>query len=328
MIDQYFGIKELQHVTLRAKTPMWFGRRYVEADEPVLYFENVSFASINEQSRSIFARGGWQNLPHVTWEDRSEVHFQLQEGVMSSISLGILLDANVIAPDKSKPILVPMREIFYSDYFDDMDIKLGRSPKDIVENPLPPVIFIKHEPLQPNQGKKVFIMQYDNDTIQRKIYGKRVSEIPGIPCDPFTGNTIEDSCPIILYNEDPRKQDWTAAEEKQYYADKTKDYVIDYYYEYDEDVLTYTLHKERFNGLFTLEGKFYSKDENEGKNYTNLIYMPKVRVMSDINLRLGERANPAVGTFDIVGMPETYNNEKKSVIMEITRLNSDLDEEK
>jgi hypothetical protein len=109
-------------------------------------------------------------------------------------------------------------------------------------------------------------------------------------------------------------------------ADNDKEYLVDYYYEYGDEALIYVVQKERFNGLFTLEGKFYSKDENEGLNYTNIIYMPKVRVVSDINLRLGERADPAVSTFNIIGLPENVGGNKKSLIMEITRLNSDEDD--
>ena len=109
-------------------------------------------------------------------------------------------------------------------------------------------------------------------------------------------------------------------------ADIDKEYLVDYYYEYGEEALIYTVQKERFNGLFTLEGKFYSKDENEGRNYTNLIYMPKVRIVSDINLRLGERADPTVSVFNIIGLPET-TTDKKSMILEITRLGEDIDEE-
>jgi hypothetical protein len=104
------------------------------------------------------------------------------------------------------------------------------------------------------------------------------------------------------------------------------EYIVDYYYEYGEEALIYTIEKERFNGLFSLEGKFYSKDENEGRNYTNIIYMPKVRVVSDISLRLGERADPTVSTFNIIGLPETVGDDK-NMIAEITRLNSDIDED-
>lgn len=44
MLDQYFGVKELYEVVLRAKGPMKFGDRNVEDGEPVLYFENISMS--------------------------------------------------------------------------------------------------------------------------------------------------------------------------------------------------------------------------------------------------------------------------------------------
>jgi len=53
--------------------------------------------------------------------------------------------------------------------------------------------------------------------------------------------------------------------------------------------------------------------------------MPKVRIVSDINLRLGERADPTVSTFNIIGLPENTINNKNGLILEITRLNSDED---
>ena len=103
-----------------------------------------------------------------------------------------------------------------------------------------------------------------------------------------------------------------------------EEYIFDYYYRYGDEALIYLIEKERFNGLFSLEGKFYSKDENEGLDYTNLLYMPKVRVVSDINLRLGERADPTVSVFNIIAMP-TETERSRSSLVEIIRLNSDID---
>ena len=40
---------------------MTFGERRIEADEPVLYFDNVSMSMLSEQSKEIYARGGWLN---------------------------------------------------------------------------------------------------------------------------------------------------------------------------------------------------------------------------------------------------------------------------
>ena len=55
--------------------------------------------------------------------------------------------------------------------------------------------------------------------------------------------------------------------------------------------------------------------------------MPKVRVVSDINLRLGERADPSVATFNIIGMPQNTAYNRKGLILEITRLNENIDDE-
>lgn len=291
MLDQYFGVKELYEVVLRAKGPMKFGDRNVEDGEPVLYFENISMSLLTQQASPIMARGGWANLPRVIWEDRSEVTFTLSEGVMSSISMGILLSANVTNATKEKALDISKREGPFTlvPYMDgDKEVK---------------VLYLMNEPvLYPE--KKTFIFEYARDVAQKKVYGKIV------------GDKDELSRTRLAIFEDK------ACEIN---ADGNKKYIVDYYYKYNNDALLYTIEKERFNGLFTLEGKFYSKDENDGLNYTNLIYMPKVRVVSDIGLRLGERADPTVSVFNIIGLPENVGANKNGLILEITRLNSDED---
>lgn len=287
MIDQYFGVKELYEVVLKAKVPMQFGSRRLEEGEPVLYFENVSISMLSERNSPIMARGGWSNMPRVIWEDRSEVTFSLTEGVMSSISMGILLSANMTEKQEGTSIAVPMREGPF-----ELDTGGG--------------FYLNHYPILPPQ-KKVFIYEYERDVGQRKVYGT----IDKTRYNPLTGE-IE---PYIILFDD---------KQKTIEADATKHYMVDYYYEYKDEALIYLIQKERFNGLFTLEGKFYSKDENDGLNYTNLIYMPKVRVVSDINLRLGERADPTTSVFNIVGMPEK-TDDSNNLIVRITRLNQDID---
>lgn len=289
MLDQYFGIKELYEVVLKAKEPMTFGERRLEAGEPVLYFENINFSTLSEQDAPIMARGGWANMPQVIWEDRSEVKFTLSEGVMSSISMGILLSADMTTTTESEPLLVPKREGPFkldSEYCLDL----------------------QHWPVEYPE-KKTFIYVYERDVAQKKVYGiknydkKQVWDPDEI--QPRLRIFADKAC-----TEDP---------------DLTKQYIVDYYYEYNHQSLIYTINKERFHGVFTLEGKFYSKDENEGLNYTNLIYMPKVRIVSDINLRMGERADPSVGVFNIIGLPERDVGSKPSLILRITRLNQDID---
>ena len=281
MIDQYFGIKELYEVVLKAKTPMQFGARLLEEGEPVLYFKKINISLLSERSSTIMARGGWANMPRVIWEDRSEVNFSLSEGVISSISLGILLSANMTEKPQGQAIYVPKTEGPF-----------------ILDAQLEPYITLQHDPVLPPK-KKVFIYEYERDVGQKKVYGDIIGHKQLL-----TGETV----PVIRIKD----------------VDYTKQYLVDYYYEYKDEALIYLIQKERFNGLFTLEGKFYSKDENEGINHTNLIYMPKVRVVSDINLRLGERADPTTSTFNIIGMPEK-TEDSNNLIVRITHLDQDID---
>ena len=286
MRDEKFGVKELYEVNLRAKAPMHFGVRYIEADEPVLSFKNIKMAALTEHDNPIMARGGWANMPRVIWDDRSEVQFNMTEGVMSSVSMSILMACSVLEKTE-ETIIVPKRE----------------GPFGLDENSR---YCLEHWPVD-YKKRKTFIFEYERDMAQKKIYGKK---IPGI----ISSLTGEEKACIEFYED----------KELTKLAETTKSYLVDYGYEYKDNALIYLLNKERFTGLFSLEGKFYTKDENDGLNYTNLIYMPKVRVVSDINLRLGERADPAISVFTIIGMPEKTEDSDR-MIMKITRLNGYID---
>ena len=225
-------------------------------------------------------------MPRVIWDDRNEVVFQMTEGVMSSVSMSILLGSNVMARKEEEPLYIHKVE----------------GPFKVGENRY---IYLQHWPVASDK-KKTFIFDFDRDAVQSKIYGKIISGLT----DPF-GQELH--CIQIFKDKNCETL-----------ADNSREYLVDYYYEYEEEALIYSVQKERFNGLFTLEAKFYSKDENEGQNYTNILYMPKVRIVSNINLRLGERADPTVSTFNIIGLPETVGDQK-NLIMEITRLGEPLD---
>lgn len=266
MQDNYFGTKELYKVVLKANTEMMFGQRKIEVGEPVLYFENISMAQLNEQSRPIMARGGWGNMPHVIWEDRSEMTFSLTEGVMNSVSMGILMSAKVLGESGDGNVYVPKVE---------GPFELENGGFELMEAPA--------------ASKRMFCFEVAQYVPQRKV--------------DFT----LDGKRVIVQN-----------------GDVDKEYIFDYYYRYGKEALIYLVEKERFNGTFSLEGKFYTKDENDGLNRTNIIFMPKVRIVSDINLRLGERADPTVSVFNVIAMPEK-TEESKSMLMKITRLGEDID---
>ena len=210
MLDQYFGIKELQEVVLRAKTPgMQFGSRELEVGEPVLYFKNVSISTLRERNSPIFARGGWANMPRVIWDERSEVEFILSEGVLSSISMGLVLGSNVAQAAASEPVYVHK-------VTEPLETEEGAAGKTLIHILGEPVVYPE---------KKGFVFEFENDAIQKKVYG----EIEGRD---ILGRNI-----ISVW------------EDKNHSipADKSKEYIVDYYYKYDDTALIYKLQKERFN---------------------------------------------------------------------------------
>lgn len=105
------------------------------------------------------------------------------------------------------------------------------------------------------------------------------------------------------------------------YADKTVS--ADYYFLPDNQPLTYCMNRERRANLYTLEATFYLKDENEGLLHTGILEMPKVYITSNINLRMGERADPTVGTFRIVAMPET-TDDYEALVCRVSYLDEDI----
>lgn len=209
-------------------------------------------------------------MPHVIWEDRSEITFSLSEGVMTSIGLGILTSANMLLEEKRKDgnLYLPKKEGPF--YLDDLT-KIYTLSKT------------------PTLNKPMFCYEFERDAIQKKVNFSVNKNIL----------TIEN-------------------------GDINKEYLVDYYFRYGDQALVYYIEKERFNGTFSLEAKFYTKDENDGINTTNILFMPKVRVVSDINLRLGERADPTVSVFNVIAMPDK-TEDSREMIVKIVRLGEDID---
>ena len=99
--------------------------------------------------------------------------------------------------------------------------------------------------------------------------------------------------------------------------------LLDYYFDPDSTAVHYTMSRERRPNLYTLEATFYLKDENDGLLHTGLLEMPKVYIMSNVNLRMGERADPTVGTFRIMAMPENTDG-YDDLVYKITYLDEDI----
>lgn len=266
MTEQYFGTKELYSLVLRAKDPILLGERLIVPGEPILVFNDIKLATIQEQTKGFAARGGQGNMPRVIWESREDVHFILTEGVLNRTGMAMVLSAGLIsnpAPDRT---VISKQEI----------VELNQNGR--VQLKEKPILDLPH-----------FCFVYQDRNLQGK-----------------TDFDIEDKT-LIVHNPIPNSQ-----------------YLMDYQFQYGHEALIYTIGRERFNGVFSLEGRFYTQDENQGLDRTNIIRMPKVRVMSNLNLHLGEKAEPVISVFKIVAIPEKIAGNDYA-FMDIVELDRDID---
>ena len=99
--------------------------------------------------------------------------------------------------------------------------------------------------------------------------------------------------------------------------------MCDYYFTYDNNNIIYQLKRERFNNLYFLEATFFMKDENDGILHSGLLIMPKVKIISNINLKVGQNTSPMVSNFNIIAMPDRKNS-NDATICEIKYLDEDI----
>ena len=81
--------------------------------------------------------------------------------------------------------------------------------------------------------------------------------------------------------------------------------------------------RQAIPGYLEFTGKTRLKDDVTGKLVTGILHMPKVKLMSDFSIRLGNNVPPAVGNFKIVGYPTGSKGSEK--VMEFISLNDDID---
>ena len=137
------------------------------------------------------------------------------------------------------------------------------------------------------------------------------------------GRTLRE--PIFVYDKITGKKisDWTCSDNVIYIPGQYKEVIVDYWYDYNNGYTTLCVGKPLTTGFLSLVGKIKIKDDTTGKVVTGIIKIPKLRLMSDLSMRLGSDAIPQVGRLDAIAVPEGVRGQSK--IMEIIFLNDDID---
>ena len=103
------------------------------------------------------------------------------------------------------------------------------------------------------------------------------------------------------------------------------DIEIDYQYEYSNEVSIMSIGQELIKGFLQFEGKTRVKDDITGKTRTAILRIPRLKLVSDLSMRLGREARPLLASFSAVGYPIGEGRDKK--VMEMLFLNDDIDAE-
>jgi hypothetical protein len=99
--------------------------------------------------------------------------------------------------------------------------------------------------------------------------------------------------------------------------------IADYAFEYKGGAARLVIGGQLTNGFFSFEGRTRVKDDITGQNRTGILHIPKLKLMSDISMRLGSEVNPVVGKLDAYACPVGPRGKQRA--MTLTFLNDDID---
>ena len=103
------------------------------------------------------------------------------------------------------------------------------------------------------------------------------------------------------------------------------DVEIDYQYEYTNNFSLMSIGHKLIEGFLLLEGKTRVKDDITGKTRTAILRIPRLKLVSDLSMRLGREAGPLLANFSAVGYPGVSSRDK--TVMEMLFLSDDIDAE-
>ena len=131
--------------------------------------------------------------------------------------------------------------------------------------------------------------------------------------------------PIFVYDADTGAKitNWDCSDNVIKTSKAYQNIIVDYSFVYSGDFTEMRIGTTLTDGYLSLTGKMRVKDDTTGKVVTGIIKIPKLRLMSDLSMRVGSDAVPQVGRLDAMAVPEGGRGQTK--IMEIIFLSDDID---
>jgi hypothetical protein len=108
----------------------------------------------------------------------------------------------------------------------------------------------------------------------------------------FTGRPLRE--PIFVYDKKTGEKltDWTFYAQTIYLKQPYREVIVDYIYDYYNGFTKFIVGSPLTTGFLSLTGKMRVKDDTTGEVVTGIINIPKLRLMSDLSMRVGRDAIP------------------------------------
>lgn len=279
-----FSFKELYSCRLKSTYNLEVAGRTIEVGEVIADFDRIQIANFQEIKSHIAARGGYNNEPQVVWDATQQLNLEFTQGIFSKTQYALMNNLKYLKPVEESKELIGMREELESDEAGEIELRY-----------------------RPHCD--VFIYTIDKDTgwAQKFTWSNLDSSAKykwiwlGLEIDEGRKIRLEiDGQPVVY-----------------------KDVIVDYCYQYTGKTQTMLVGKEFTNGFLWLEGKTRVKDDVTGQVKTGVLRIPKLKLMSDLSIRVGAQANPQVGHFRACAYPTGSQGNKE--VMRMIFLEDDID---
>jgi hypothetical protein len=127
----------------------------------------------------------------------------------------------------------------------------------------------------------------------------------------------------VYKKETGEKLEFTQDENKLTISEPYIDVIVDYDFDYENGGQLIKIGQRLLNGFVELEGITRVKDDTTGHVVTGILKIPRLKLMSNLSIRLGKNAVPMVGTF--TGTATPVGSRGSTYITEFCILSDDID---
>lgn len=297
-MDNMSGAKELYDINIRLNDPVEIGGRKYDINETILSFESAEIAQLAENKTRTIITGGYQNRFLLDWEIEKQCSFAISRGVLSPLSWAVL--------SNSKLKEEQMKSVSFKESL------------DVIEDVDKEEWFVDLKFI-PNTYNQKFGLQYNPEN-QAMPMGRK----PWLPLKPQPPQRDKF---IFCYDEETgqRIMNFDILGNRIIFKADHKRVVVDYTFDYDDKIREISVGNRLFNGFLNLTGKMSVKDYFSGEVKTAILTIPKLKLDSNLALKLGEGYdNPMVTDFFFTGYPGEGRRPEDETVCMITFLDTEL----